>query len=137
MKVSDYMSGTVVTANRDDGLRQTYIRMKERGIRHMPVVDGRERVVGIVSDRDLRRPDTVDLGDHIDAFSLDDSHAVKEVMTGCPDSVTADTALDAALGMFVQHQYGAMPVVNAEGRAVAMLSAYDLLKAFRDTGTAG
>jgi acetoin utilization protein AcuB len=137
MKVSDYMSSGVVTANLDDGLRQTYIRMKERGIRHMPVVDGHEKVVGIVSDRDLRRPDTVDVGDKVDAFSLDDSHHVREVMTGCPDSVGADDNLSKALGLFVDHHYGALPVVDGDGRAVAMLSAYDLLKAFQDAGVAG
>lgn len=136
MKVSDYMSSGVVTANLDDGLRQTYIRMKERGIRHMPVVDGHEKVVGIVSDRDLRRPDTVDVGNTVDAFSLDDSHAVREVMTGCPDSVGADDSLGKALGLFVDHHYGALPVVGADGRPVAMLSAYDLLKAFQDAGVA-
>jgi acetoin utilization protein AcuB len=137
MKVSDYMSSSVVTANLDDGLRQTYIRMKEHGIRHMPVVDASERVVGIVSDRDLRRPDTVDVGDKVDAYSLDDSHAVKAVMTGCPDSVTAESSLDSALGLFVTHHYGALPVVNAGGNAVAMISVYDVLRAFQDAGTAG
>lgn len=137
MKVSEYMSSNVVTANLDDGLRQTYIRMKERGIRHMPVIDGKERVVGIVSDRDLRRPDTVDVGNKVDAYSLDDSHAVKEVMTGCPESVTADTSLATAVGLFIAHHFGALPVVNAAGQAVGMLSVYDALQAFQDTGTAG
>ena len=56
MKVSDYMSASAVTANLHDGLRQTYIRMRERDIRHMPVVDAHERVVGIVSDRDSAGP---------------------------------------------------------------------------------
>jgi acetoin utilization protein AcuB len=134
-KVRDYMSDGVVTANLEDGLRQTFLRMRERGIRHMPVVDGHEKVVGIVSDRDLRRPDTVDVGpDHVDAFRLDDTMHVKQVMTGCPDAVGPDSTLGDALGLFIDHGYGALPVVDASGRAVGMLSAYDVLRAARDAG---
>jgi len=137
MKVSDYMSATVVTANLHDGLRQTYIRMRERDIRHMPVLDAQERVVGIVSDRDLRRPSTVDVGpDTIDAFSLDDTVQVEAVMTGNPSVVTPDTPLRDALDRFVTHRYGALPVVGPDGRPVAMLSAYDLLRAFQDRNRA-
>ncbi len=56
MKVSDYMSSEVVTANLRDGLHQTFYRMLERGIRHMPVVGEGGTLVGIISERDLRRP---------------------------------------------------------------------------------
>ena len=133
MKVSDYMSEGVVTANLNDGLRQTMLRMRERHIRHMPVVDDQERVVGIVSDRDLRRPSTVDMGpDQVDAFRLDDHMKVHEVMTGYPDAVTASTPLVRALDLFVEHRYGALPVIDANRRPVAMLSALDLLRAFQD-----
>lgn len=137
MKVSDYMSSAVVTANLGDGLRQTHLRMQEHSIRHMPVVDEHEALVGIVSDRDLRRPDTVDVGPHkVDAFRLDDAQHVDAVMTGCPDTVTPNTPLNVALGLFVKHGYGALPVVGRGRRPVAMLSVYDMLRAFQDSGTA-
>ena len=135
MKVSELMSDSVVTARPGDGLRQTWLRMRERDIRHLPVVDDHGVLVGIVSDRDLRRPDTVDVGpDTVEAFRLDDTTSVGAVMTGNPDRVRPDTPLAEALGRFLDRRYGALPVVDEGGRPVAMLSAYDLLRAFQRTG---
>ncbi len=133
MKVSDYMSECVITANLKDGLHQTWERMRERRIRHMPVLDEREVVVGIISDRDIRRPDAVDDGlNHVHGFVLDDSMKVSQAMTDHPTTITADLDLTEVVGIFVDRKYGAVPVVDGNGRAVGMLSAYDLLRAFRD-----
>lgn len=128
--VADYMSPTAVTANPGDGLRQTWLRMQEREIRHMPVLDDHERLAGIVSDRDLRRPDTVDVGT-IDAYRLDDSKKVGEVMTSAVTTVRADTPLLTAFDLLLDKRFGALPVVSEEGRVVGMLSAWDLLRAAR------
>ncbi|MCB9778814.1 MAG: CBS domain-containing protein [Alphaproteobacteria bacterium] len=133
MKVRQYMSSTVIAANLQDGLHQTWERMRERGVRHMPVLDDHEKLVGIISDRDVRRPDTVDLGQHVDAFVLDDQTKVHQAMTGGPATVHADDDVADALGEFVEHKYGALPVVDDAGRVVGMLSAYDLLAAFQDS----
>ena len=52
MQVKDYMTRDVAFANLKDGLRQTYFRMRERRIRHMPVVEN-DRLAGIVSIGDV------------------------------------------------------------------------------------
>lgn len=133
MKVRDYMSATVVTANLQDGLHQTWERMRERGIRHMPVLDDHEKLVGIISDRDVRRPDTVDVGAQVEPFVLDDTTKVSAAMTGHPTTVHADDDVGQALGQFVEHKYGALPVIDDSGSVLGMLSAYDLLRAFQDS----
>ena len=128
--VADYMSSSAITANMGDGLRQTWMRMQERDIRHMPVLDDHERLAGIVSDRDLRRPDSVDVGT-IDSFRLDDTMKVREVMTTPATTVQADTPLMEAFDLVLERRFGALPVVDADGRVVGMLSAWDLLRAAR------
>jgi len=128
--VADHMSVNAITANLGDGLRQTWMRMRERDIRHMPVLDDHERLAGIVSDRDLRRPDTVDVGT-IDAFRLDDHMKVREVMTSPAVTVRADTPLLEALDLVLERRFGALPVVDDDGRVLGVLSAWDLLKATR------
>ena len=57
LKVSNFMTSKFLFAQPDDGIRQTFFRMRENEIRHMPVLDDERRLVGIISDRDLRRPD--------------------------------------------------------------------------------
>lgn len=130
--VADHMSRETVTANLGDGLRQTWVRMQERDIRHMPVLDAEERLAGIVSDRDLRRPDTVDVGT-IDDFRLDDRMKVAEVMTRPAVSVRASTPLLEAMDLVLEHRFGALPVIDDDQRVVGILSAWDLLRAARTT----
>ena len=59
MRVRWFMTRKVVTAAPEDGIRETFFRMREARIRHLPVLDGAQ-LVGMLSDRDLRRPDWVD-----------------------------------------------------------------------------
>ncbi len=133
MKVSEYMSTEVVTANLQDGLRQTFYRMRERDIRHMPVLGDGERVVGIISDRDLRHPDWVDDEENCaHYYLLDNAHKVESTMVDNPTTVSPDDDLQRAVEVILDHKYGALPVVDTDQRLVGMISAMDLLRAFHD-----
>ena len=57
MRVSDFMTRKVVTAAPDDGIRETYFRMREARIRHLPVID-RGDLVGLVSIGDVVKAKT-------------------------------------------------------------------------------
>lgn len=59
-KVTDYMASTVISIAPDTGVREAFFTMRERGIRHLPVIDEAARLVGLVSDREL-------LDNHVDA----------------------------------------------------------------------
>ncbi len=131
MNVSDYMTDTVITANLRDGLRQTFYRMRERGVRHMPVLDDQEKLAGIISDRDLRRPNWVDDEENIAHYYLLDNQAkVEGAMTRPVMVVNPDDPLSKALDLFVEHRFGAIPVVDGDGRLVGIISAFDVLRAF-------
>ncbi len=135
MKVGDYMSTEVVTANLRDGLRQTFYRMRERGIRHMPVLGDDESMVGVISDRDLRRPDWVDDEQNVaHYYLLDNEHKVEQAMTRDPWVVHPDDPIQDAVGMLLKHRIGALPVVGQDGKLAGMISALDLLRAFHDAG---
>jgi acetoin utilization protein AcuB len=135
MKVRDYMSSEVVTANLQDGLRQTFYRMRERGIHHMPVLGDDESIVGVVSDRDLRRPDWVDSEENVaHYYLLDNDHMVKDAMTRDPWVVHADDPLLDAVDLILKHRIGALPVVGEGKKVVGMISAVDMLRAFRESG---
>ncbi len=133
MKVCNYMSGEVITANLNDGLRQTFYRMRERDIRHMPVLDDEGGLAGIISDRDLRRPDWVDDEENVaHYYLLDNAHLVKDTMTPGPVKIQQDASIVAAAEIFVEYRYGALPVVDAKGRLVGMLSLLDVIRAYHE-----
>ncbi len=133
MQVREYMTSKVVTANLRDGLHQTFERMQECRVRHMPVLDDSGVLVGIVSERDLRRPDFVDHDPNVvHYFALDNTTKVEKAMTADPITVRPDDSVKEALGWFIKRRFGAVPVVDGDMRLVGILSAIDLLKAFQD-----
>lgn len=132
LNIETLMSTGVVTANLRDGLRQTLVRMHERDIRHMPVLDDAGCLAGIISERDLRRPDWVDEGDNLARpFVLDNDTKIQAAMTGDPITVTVEDTLAHALDLFIEHGFGAMPVVDRGRKLVGMLSTVDLLRGYR------
>ena len=60
MKLADVMSTHVRCAKEDDDVEEVLSRMAEAQIRRMPVVDGQERLVGIVSLGDIASKDPAD-----------------------------------------------------------------------------
>jgi acetoin utilization protein AcuB len=132
MRSREYMVTEVVTANLRDGLRQTWDRMHERGVRHMPVLGDNGELVGIVSDRDLRRPSDMDGPNTTYPFALDNSIQVSAAMTSPVVTIGADDPIDEALDLFIDRKFGALPVVGEDGELVGILSAVDLLRACRD-----
>lgn len=132
MQVRDYMTADVVTANLGDGLHQTLTRMRERRIRHMPVLDEHGHLAGLVSDRDIRRPDFVDpQPDQVRPFVLDNHSTVADAMSRNVSTIGPDEPVSSVLGIFIERHYGALPVVE-DGKVVGILSVIDVLRAFRD-----
>ncbi len=135
MKIREYMSSDVVCANVNDGLRQTFYRMLERRIRHMPVLGHRQELVGVISDRDLRRPDWVDAEENVaHYFVLDNEVKVDEAMSRNVATVSPDDPIQVAVDLLLEHRYGALPVVEGKkrDRVVGIISAIDLIRVLRD-----
>lgn len=130
LKVSNFMTSKVMTAHSDDGIRQTFFRMRENEIRHMPVVDEEHRLLGIISDRDLRRPEWVDEAPDLShIYNLDDNMSVKDLMTSNVMVAHTYDTISKATKLLIEHRFGALPVLNKEEEVVGMLSSVDLLKA--------
>lgn len=131
-KVSEYMTQKVITIQPDAGVREAFFLMKDETIRHLPVVDSVGELVGIISDRELRRPGWVDESPDIGHdYHLTDDLQIQDVM--CKDIIHVRTydSLTKAIGTILNHHIGAAPVLNKAGELVGILSAVDLLKAFQ------
>lgn len=130
MRVSDFMTRKVLTAAPDDGIRETFFRMREERIRHLPVLDGAQ-LVGIISDRDLRRPDWVDEAPDLSHdYQLDDNLSVSDLMNHHPISVHTYDDLAKACALIHQHGFGALPVLDKGDHLVGIISKMDLIRAF-------
>jgi acetoin utilization protein AcuB len=127
------MTQNVVSITSDMGIRHAFFRMKENSIRHLPIVDQKGSLIGIISDRELRRPNWVDeASDIAHVYHLDNSMLVRDVMiTNVHVLHTYDT-LHKAVALLLDNHIGAAPVLDKTGMVVGMLSAIDLLRALGD-----
>ena len=132
MKVSKYMTRKVITVTPEMSVKDAFLTMRTHRVRHLPVVDG-DSLAGIISDRDLRRPRWVDaLEDWTSCYQIDDNVAVKDVMTSKPEVLRTYDQILKAIGIFREHRYGALPVLDKTGALVGILSAQDLLLALEE-----
>jgi CBS domain-containing protein len=127
MNVRDLMRREVVTLNVTDNLDLAQDIMRLGRIRHLPVVSG-ERVVGIVSQRDLFRAaasSLLQLGGGAEREWLA-SVSVKAVMTPNVFTVAPGASLQSAVRLMIDRQIGCLPVVE-DGKLVGLLSESDCL----------
>ena len=132
MKVSKYMTQKLITATPEMSVKQAFLTMRTHRVRHLPVVDG-DRLVGIISDRDLRRPRWAEkIDDWTAYYQVSDDITVTDVMTKNPEVVHTYDNILKAVGIFRERRYGALPVLDKEGTLVGILSAQDLLLALEE-----
>ena len=133
MFVSRSMTEKVITIGKDADLFEAKEKMAQHRIRHLPVVDGDSRLIGIVTDRDLRSAMPYELLKDPDLESARKkiaSKTVGDVMTRDPDTISPLDTIQDALLMIQEKRVGAFPVVDNEGRLRGILSVRDLLHAF-------
>jgi acetoin utilization protein AcuB len=133
VKVSKYMARQVVSIAPDIGIREAFFIMKEHSIRHLPIVDEQKKLIGIISDRELRRPNWVDEAHDIShVYYLDNSMLVSDVMIKNVFVLHTYDTLAKAVSLLLDHGIGAAPVLDKTEELVGMLSAIDLLRALAD-----
>jgi CBS domain-containing protein len=100
--------------------------MVQGGFRHLPVVDADQRLVGMLSERDLRARLGTEVERFPDAASDLLSEPVEATMRPDPITISSDAALRDALEIFADERIGALPVVEGS-RLVGIVSYVDLL----------
>lgn len=126
------MRHPVITLDADAPVRDAVALMRERGVRHLPVLDGDRRLIGIVTDRDLRQATfDVALGRADEDRARAGDLPVREVMTWGVVTVTPATELREAIAVMRERRLGALPVVDRAGHVVGILTERDLLDALQ------
>lgn len=133
MFISRSMVSQVITITKEASLLEAREKMLAHTIRHLPVVDADGRLVGIVTDRDLRSAMPYRMfknGGTAEEREQIAQLTVGDIMTPDPLTISPDHTLQDALLLIQKKKVGAFPVVDAGGRLTGILSVRDLLRAF-------
>jgi IMP dehydrogenase len=105
-----------ITLSPDASLRDAHELMARFSISGVPIVENTDRLVGIVTNRDLQ-------------FETDLSRSIREVMTS-DDLVTAPvgTTLEEAQAILHRHRIEKLPVVDSRGRLKGLITVKDIFK---------
>ncbi len=115
MQVKDWMRRRPVTVSPQETLRSAWRIIREHRIRHLPVVE-RGRLVGIVTDRDLRHAlpsRAVGLETH-EIPHLAEKVSIWEVMARAVVTIDREAPIEEAARLLLKYRIGGLPGVKGE-----------------------
>jgi acetoin utilization protein AcuB len=141
-RVKDVMTRKPYTIDPDAPIETASAVMRDRGVRHLPVVDDTGRLMGMISDRDVR--DAVFAPAFAERLSASarrrlrtvavtlETLKVKDVMTWDTMTTEPDTLLAQAAAVMFEGRVGSLAVVQ-KGQLVGIVTERDVLKALART----
>lgn len=117
---SDIMTKQVVTLRQTATVREALRTLEEMDVRHLPIVDERRELVGMISDRDLLR---------LRRSNETLQRPVSEVMSADVLYVTPATDVVEIIDLMSENRIGAVPVVDSDSQVAGLVSYVDVLRA--------
>lgn len=130
MLIRDWMTTDVITATPETSMLKVSKMMKEYDIRRVPVVDAQNKVVGIVSDRDVKdaSPSKATTLDMHELYYLLSEIKVRDIMTPDPVTVEVRDTVERVALLMEERAIGGLPVVDDEGSLVGIITDHDIFK---------
>lgn len=148
-KVKEFMTQQVVTVKPSATLSEVSKAIEERGLNGVPVVDGKNRLLGIITEYNLLGTQShihfptlqkilgslsvhgKDKGGFADRVKAVNSLTATDVMDPTPLTLGPDESFEAAAKLFYEHhRVNPVPVIDSEKRIVGIVSRCDVLRVF-------
>ncbi len=128
MLVQEWMTPKVLTVTPETSVMKASRMMKDNRIRRLPVVDDNGKLVGIVSDRDIKdaSPSKATTLDMHELYYLLSEMKVKEIMTKNPVSAVKDDSVEGIARLMVTKRFGGVPVVDEQGKVCGIITDSDI-----------
>jgi acetoin utilization protein AcuB len=130
MRVTDLMAGPLITVGHDATVADAWSIMQTRRVHHLPVLDAERRLIGMLTEHDLRlvilercvREEPGQMASTLAGLR------VNEIMTWAVVTVGPDMDVRDAARMMHDRKLGALPVAD-EGRVIGVITATDVIRA--------
>lgn len=117
MLVRDCMSTYPITVHAQDDYKRAFEVMERYTLRHLPVLDDQQHLVGILAERDLLLAATHYLQCDVE---------VTEVMHHDVITATPDMAIEEAASLMAHHHIGGLPVIGDNEAVVGIITESDI-----------
>jgi len=128
--VKHVMTSPVISLFAEQSLPIAEDIMRLKHLRHLPVIDDDNRLVGLLSHRDLLRSQISDLTGLTDAErrARQDSVKVSRIMTRDVWTVGPETLASNAGRLLMDHQFGCLPVIDESEKLIGIVTERDYLR---------
>lgn len=128
MTVARLMKKKIVSLPATANLDTAAACMEEAHIRHLPIIDGKGHLVGVLSERDVSRAlDVVRT-----AEGRRQTLRLGDIMRTDVLKVTPELPAHQAAAMMIEHKIGMLPVVESDGQLVGIVTETDFLEVARE-----
>jgi CBS domain-containing protein len=143
-KVRDVMTGEVVAVRKDASFKEMAARLRQYRVSAFPVIDENRRVIGVVSEADLLAKEAL-AGDHAGIpaavtgilhhkdYKKSEGLTAGDLMTHPAVTARPEDSVEHAARLMYTLQVKRLPVVDAGGYLVGIVSRADLLTVFDRT----
>jgi acetoin utilization protein AcuB len=132
--VAKRMMRNPVFVDENDSMKQAMDLLKERGIRHLPVLKDGEKLVGILTERDIKQasPSQATALEIREIYYLIEQVKVRQIMSRRPYTISPTAPIEEAALIMRDKKIGCLPVIE-EGRLVGILTETDILDSFLES----
>lgn len=135
MKVENLMTAAPEKIDVTASVSEAFDRLFELDVRHLPVVNEDDDLIGMLSDRDLRSYSLPLMNnfENADTYNERGDAPVSDIMQGDVMSVDPTEEITEVIRLMIDHKIGALPVVDPiRGSLVGIISYIDILREAED-----
>jgi len=130
MLIRDWMTKDPVTVTPDTSMMKATKIMKEKGVRRLPVVDSDGKLVGIVTDHDIKTasPSKATTLEVHELYYLLSEIKIKDIMVKNPVSASPTDTVERVAVIMNDKRFGGLPVVDDDDKVVGIITAMDVFR---------
>ncbi|MFT5208116.1 MAG: CBS domain-containing protein [Candidatus Omnitrophota bacterium] len=124
--IEEIMTTKVIVLKPGENMSDACIKMRTNKIRHLPVVDVDNKLIGLFTDRDLNRaysPKETESGWYYSKSELE-TLSLEHFMTKDPHALNPQNTLKDAAKIMAFHKYGCIPIAEAATKKILGIITY-------------
>jgi len=129
--LKEIMITDIITGHINDLVSDVEAKFHEYMIRHVPIVDDKNRILGIFTQKDLAKclaPHRTEDGEYYYDTEEMDRFVLRYVMTKNPVTLCPEDTLKHAVDIMALKKYGCIPIAKPDGTLVGIVTPVDVMK---------